>query len=230
MTIITPERTSQAGVVERQKSPGSTKVVDIVDNLLYSANQLPDDEVDRQFAMLVAGATRLDLHKYADQGQIDEYRDVVPGVDELIDRIHQTAEEVLERGDSLTDEDAVLTVNYLGLAADLTNDKELLGKTLSAMHDTQDYSLVDLKRALMLARDRDMLFYRAYRVIQNGKQALAAAATQVPMSQREGFNKNDPLAKWLSIREIEMPRHHSRDQIKEALGFQALYSQNISAT
>ncbi len=223
MSTATPERTSNAGFAESQSAPDSLKVTDVVDTLLSNADRLPDEEVDRQFALLVAGATRLELHKYADQGLIDEYKDVVPGVDELIDRIHQTAEEVLERGENLIDGDAVLTVNYLGLASDLTSDKELIDKTLVAMHDTQDYSLIDLKRALNLARDQNVLFYRAYRDIQNGKHALAAAAIEVPMSQREDFDDTDPLAMWLSKREVELPRHHTRQQINEALAFSALH-------
>lgn len=220
MTTVIPERTvSYPGIDERPNNP---KAVDLIDSLLHIAKELPDEEVEHRFAVLVSGAQRLGLPKYADQGRIDEYAEVVPGADELIERIHSTADEVLLTQDGFSDESAVLLVNNLGIAADLTHDKEILEKTLDAINNTSDYSLLDLKRALELARDRDMLFYRAYRDIQNGKHALSIAAKSMPMSQRPDFDETDPLSQWLSKREVEMPRHHTWVQQREARELQAL--------
>lgn len=180
MSIATQERTSYAGTAESPKSADPPKAYQIIDDLLARVDEISDEEVESEFHILAAlatGAQRLGLPKYAEQGQIEEYRATVPGADDLIEKIHQTAEEVLEQSPNLTDHEAVLTVNYLGIAADLTNDARILDKTINALKDTQDYTLVNLKRALEFARHRNMLFYTAYRDIKNGNHALTAVTT-----------------------------------------------------
>lgn len=178
----------------RSEGLSEPAIEQLIGHSLARVEEFSDEEVDRQLAQLIICATRVKLPDYVKTDTVDELIDAVPVAAELIEKIHVTADHILAE-ETFEGEAAVLIVRDLGIAADVTQDKELLEKTIDALEDTHDYHMESLKRALKIAHDEEQLFGDVYRNMKAGQPVVATSVQQpVVMSQRPDFAADSGLA------------------------------------
>ena len=189
---------------------------ELVDDSLAFVEKLSDEEMDRALSKLIMCAKTLELPAYVKARQINQYIEAIPSVADLLEKIHDTADYILQHEE--LDAEAILVVSDLGVAADVTQDPELLEQTIRAIDDTQDLSMDMMKRAMVIAKDKEKLFIDVYRDLKAGKPVVAATVQHLPMHAKPDFLPTDVLSPYLSTREFPLQEKSAHSVTMDGYG------------
>lgn len=201
MSTLSPERANSL----LQDTQAENMARQLISDSLARVERMDDGEVDRQLESLIMCSRRIGLLKYLDDERIHEFVQTIPDTADLLQKIHDTADTILEH--ETLDGDSSVVIANLGTAADLTGDAKILNKTLDAIEDTDDLHIAGLAKALSIASTEERLFTDVYKVIKSGGVATTASKIVIaPMSERPNFDSDGSyalLSKPLSETDIE---------------------------
>jgi len=150
-------------------------------------------EFDRQLDNLIMCTRVTGMLQCLKENRLEEFVEGIPNAADLVRKIHDTADLVLET--ETLDADSLTVIANLGMAADFTQDTGLLQKILSSIEDTNDFHVAPLAKSLTIAQQEGRTFTEVYKIIKAGGSIVDKTAPFVPMAKRPAYDTDDAYAR-----------------------------------
>jgi hypothetical protein len=166
---------------------------EIINHTIKLADELPDNAVGAKLEKLVGCSLRLHLERLAASNALDTFMESVPAAQEFVDELHEIAETVLH--EVTLDSDSSIVVHNIAVAADIAQDKKLLGDLVDALEDTKDHGLGLQKHACEIALEEHRPYTAVYHELK--QKAVRSQHTQEvsDTTRRVPFDSNDYLGR-----------------------------------